>query len=83
MCRGERIGNSFISGELIRIEVGISNLFTERGGGGMFMEAISGVIFFFMSEFLPFALSYALSYMTISSELTFVHLSITAVLMTT
>lgn len=36
-----------------------------------------------MSEFLPFALSYALSYMTISSELTFVHLSITAVLMTT
>lgn len=82
MCRGERIGNSFISGELIRIEVGISNLFTERGG--MFMEAISCVIFFFfMSEFLPFALSYALSYMTISSELTFVHLSITAVLMTT
>lgn len=49
----------------------------------MFMEAISCVIFFFMSEFLPFALSYALSYMTISSELTFVHLSITAVLMTT
>lgn len=82
MCRGERIGNSFISGELIRIEVGISNLFTERGGG-MFMEAISCVIFFFISEFLPFALSYALSYMTISSELTFVHLSITAVLMTT
>lgn len=81
MCRGERIGNSFISGELIRIEVGISNLFTERGG--MFMEAISCVIFFFISEFLPFALSYALSYMTISSELTFVHLSITAVLMTT
>lgn len=81
MCRGERIGNSFISGEVIRIEVGISNLFTERGG--MFMEAISCVIFFFMSEFLPFALSYALSYMTISSELTFVHLSITAVLMTT
>lgn len=81
MCRGERIGNSFISGELIRIEVGISHLFTERGG--MFMEAISCVIFFFMSEFLPFALSYALSYMTISSELTFVHLSITAVLMTT
>lgn len=81
MCRGERIGNSFISGELIRIEVRISNLFTERGG--MFMEAISCVIFFFMSEFLPFALSYALSYMTISSELTFVHLSITAVLMTT
>lgn len=79
MCRGERIGNSFISGELIRIEVGISNLFTERGG--MFMEAMSCVIFFFM--FLPFALSYALSYMTISSELTFVHLSITAVLMTT
>lgn len=78
---GERIGNSFISGELIRIEVGISNLFTERGG--MFMEAMSCVIFFFMSEFLPFALSYALSYMTISSELTFVHLSITAVLMTT
>lgn len=77
MCRGERIGNSFISGELIRIEVGISNLFTERGG--MFMEAMSCVIFFFMSEFLPFALSY----MTISSELTFVHLSITAVLMTT
>lgn len=81
MCRGERIGNSFISGELIRIEVRISNLFTERGG--MFMEAISCVIFFFMSEFLPIALSYALSYMTISSELTFVHLSITAVLMTT
>lgn len=81
MCRGERIGNSFISGELIRIEVRISNLFTERGG--MFMEAMSCVIFFFMSEFLPFALSYALSYMTISSELTFVHLSITAVLMTT
>lgn len=81
MCRGERIGNSFISGELIRIEVRISNLFTERGG--MFMEAISCVIFFFISEFLPFALSYALSYMTISSELTFVHLSITAVLMTT
>lgn len=81
MCRGERIGNSFISCELIRIEVGISNLFTERGG--MFMEAMSCVIFFFMSEFLPFALSYALSYMTISSELTFVHLSITAVLMTT
>lgn len=81
MCRGERIGNSFISGELIRIEVGISHLFTERGD--MFMEAISCVIFFFMSEFLPFALSYALSYMTISSELTFVHLSITAVLMTT
>lgn len=81
MCRGERIGNSFISGELIRIEVGISNLFTERGG--MFMEAMSCVIFFFMSEFLPFALSFALSYMTISSELTFVHLSITAVLMTT
>lgn len=81
MCRGERIGNSFISGELIRMEVGISNLFTERGG--MFMEAISCVIFFFMSEFLPFALSYALSYMTISSELTFVHLPITAVLMTT
>lgn len=81
MCRGERIGNSFISGELIRIEVRISNLFTERGG--MFMEAISCVIFFFMSEFLPFALSFALSYMTISSELTFVHLSITAVLMTT
>lgn len=79
MCRGERIGNSFISGELIRIEVGISNLFTERGG--MFMEAMSCVIFFFM--FLPFALSYALSYMIISSELTFVHLSITAVLMTT
>lgn len=77
MCvGGERIGNSFISGELIRIEVGISNLFIERGG--MFMEAISCVIFFFMSE-----LSYALSYMTISSELTFVHLSITAVLMTT
>lgn len=47
MCRGERIGNSFISGELIRIEVGISNLFTEKGGGGMFMEAISCVIFFF------------------------------------
>lgn len=36
-----------------------------------------------MSEFLPFALSYAWSYMTISSELPFVHLSITAVLMTT
>lgn len=81
MCRGERIGNSYISGELIRIEVRISNLFTERGG--MFMEAISCVIFFFMSEFLPIALSYALSYMTISSELTFVHLSVTAVLMTT
>lgn len=80
MCRGERIGNSFISGELIRIEVGISNLFTERGG--MFMEAFM-CNFFFMSEFLPFALSYALSYMTISSELTFVHLSITAVLMST
>lgn len=82
MCRGERIGNSFISGELIRIEVRISNLFTERGGhvyGGNFMCNF----FFFMSEFLPFALSYALSYMTISSELTFVHLSITAVLMTT
>lgn len=81
MSGGERIGNSFISGELIRIEVGISNLFTERGG--MFMEAMSCVIFFFYAEFLPFALSYALSYMTISSELTFVHLSITAVLMTT
>lgn len=47
------------------------------------MEAMSCVIFFFYAEFLPFALSYALSYMTISSELTFVHLSITAVLMTT
>lgn len=42
------------------------------------MEAISCVIFF-PSEFLPFALSYV----TISSELTFVHLSKTAVLMTT
>lgn len=83
MCRGERIGNSFISGELIRIEVGISNLFTERGGGHVYGGNVMCNIFFFMSEFLPFALSYALSYMTISSELTFVHLSITAVLMTT
>lgn len=33
MCvGGERIGNLFILGELIRIEVGISNLFIERGG---------------------------------------------------
>lgn len=46
MCRGERIGNLFILGELIRIEVGISNLFIERGGG-MFMEVILCVIFFF------------------------------------
>lgn len=45
MCRGERIGNLFILGELIRIEVGISNLFIERGG--MFMEVILCVIFFF------------------------------------
>lgn len=77
MCREGRICNSFISGELIKIEVGISNLFTERGGV-RFMEAISCVIFF-PSEFLPFALSYV----TISSQLTFVHLSKTAVLMTT
>lgn len=45
MCRGERIGNLFILGELIRIEVRISNLFIERGG--MFMEVILCVIFFF------------------------------------
>lgn len=45
MCRGERIGNLFILGELIRIEVGISNLFIERGG--MFMEVMLCVIFFF------------------------------------
>lgn len=45
MCRGERIGNLFILGELIRIEVGISNVFIERGG--MFMEVILCVIFFF------------------------------------
>lgn len=45
MCWGERIGNLFILGELIRIEVGISNLFIERGG--MFMEVMLCVIFFF------------------------------------
>lgn len=45
MCRGERIGNLFILGELIRIEVGISNLFIERGG--MFMEVMLCVNFFF------------------------------------
>lgn len=79
MCRGERIGNLFILGELIRIEVGISNLFIERGG--MFMEVILCVIFFFMLEFLLFVLLYVLLYMIILSELIFVYLLIIVVLM--
>lgn len=83
MCRGERIGNSFISGELIRMRWELVIYLLKGGGGHVYGGNVMCNIFFFMSEFLPFALSYALSYMTISSELTFVHLSITAVLMTT
>lgn len=83
MCvggKGLAIHLSQVSWSELRWELVIYLL---KGGGGHVYGGNFMCNFFFTSEFLPFALSYALSYMTISSELTFVHLSITAVLMTT